>query len=69
MKKALKDLATKTIQELRKEEQTIRLELAHAKLENAVHAPKDTNTLMKKRKKLAVILTLLTEKKMQEKTI
>lgn len=62
MKKQIKKLKEKTVAELLKEEQVLRRELTKLQLEAKVNAPKDTNFLMKKRKNLANILTILSEK-------
>ncbi|MBI2051523.1 50S ribosomal protein L29 [Candidatus Roizmanbacteria bacterium] len=63
MKKLTKALRGKTIEELKEEERAVREEVAKLKLKQRVSPEKDTNILMKKRKKLAVILTVLSEKK------
>jgi ribosomal protein L29 len=62
MKKEVKELKQKNIKELRKEIENIRQEIAKLKLEQKINPPKDTNLLKKKRKKLAVLLTVLKEK-------
>lgn len=67
MKKTVKELRNKTISELEKEAKTLRGELAKLILEAKVKPTKDTNVLIKKRKRLAVILTILGEKKELEK--
>lgn len=67
MKKAAKELRSKTITQLEGEEKTLRNEMAKMKLEYKMNPPKDVNTLFKKKKRLAVLLTLLTEKKELEK--
>ncbi|MFN4212566.1 MAG: 50S ribosomal protein L29 [Microgenomates group bacterium] len=66
MKKAVREYKTKTLLELEKEAHRLREEIAKLKLESKINPPKDTNLLMKKRKTLAVILTLITEKKQME---
>lgn len=67
MKKNVKKLKEKTIKELEQESQKLRDEITRLKLEWKMSQPKDTNALYKKRKNLAVILTLLTAKKELEK--
>ncbi len=62
MKKITKELKSKTIEKLEKEIQEIRSEIAKLYLETKTNPTKDTNLLIKKRKRLAVILTILTEK-------
>ncbi len=62
MKKAAKELRPKTIEELQKEAQTLRDEIAKMTIEKAVKPEKDTNALFKKKKRLAVVLTLINQK-------
>lgn len=66
MKKLTKELSAKTIQELEKESQTLREELAKDVLNQKVNPAKDTNVIMKKRKQLAVLLTVLGQKKYEK---
>ena len=63
MKKNIKELKNKSVADLSKEEQKLRTEIAKLNLEAKVSPQKDTNLIFKKRKRLAVILTLLGEKK------
>lgn len=63
MKKYIKQIRDESIERLEKDAQRIREEIAKEKLEAKVNQPKDTNKLFLKRKKLAVILTILSEKK------
>lgn len=63
MKKLTKDLRTKSIEELAKRESDLRQEIGKLTLEFKVNQPKNTNQLFRKRKELAVVLTLLQEKK------
>jgi len=67
MKKVINKLKQKTIKELEQEVNNLRQEIAKLKIETKVNPPKDTNFLVKKRKKLAQLLTILTEKKEAEK--
>ena len=67
MKKKISELKGKSKDELEKEVQALREEISKLKLEFKVNPGKDTNILAKKRKKLAVILTLIGEKKEIEK--
>lgn len=67
MKKVINELKQKTIKELEQEVNNLRQEIAKLKIETKVNPPKDTNFLVKKRKKLAQLLTILTEKKEAEK--
>lgn len=63
MKKDTKELQSKTVEQLEKEIDTLRQELNHAKIDTYINSPKDTNQLMKKRKKIAQLLTILTAKR------
>lgn len=67
MKKIVKNLKAKTISELEKDKISLIEEIAKLKLSEKVIPQKDKNLLFKKRKKLAVLLTVLTEKKELEK--
>lgn len=66
MKKQTKIYKDKTIKELEKENGSLREEIAKLRLSFKGNPPKDTNSLSKKRKQLAVLLTVLTEKKLIE---
>ncbi|MFA6017362.1 MAG: hypothetical protein WC744_04725 [Patescibacteria group bacterium] len=63
MRKITKTYSEKTSKELEKEAGLIREEIAKAQLSFKSNPPKDTNSLVKKRKQLAVLLTVLSEKK------
>lgn len=63
MKKITKTYREKTSKELIKETYLLREEIAKLQLSFKGNPPKDTNLLMKKRKQLAVLLTVLAEKK------
>lgn len=63
MKKYTKELNSKTINELEKMEAAMYEELAKIRLQEKVNPSKDKNLLFKKRKQLAVILTVKTQKK------
>ncbi|PIP15195.1 hypothetical protein COW98_02940 [Candidatus Roizmanbacteria bacterium CG22_combo_CG10-13_8_21_14_all_35_9] len=67
MKKTTKKYQEKDISELKKESLRLREEIAKLKLTNQIKPPKDTNFLIKKRKELAVLLTVLSEKEVYEK--
>ena len=67
MKKINRELKASSTGELAKEAQKLREEIAKAKLELKVNPPKDTNMLFKRRKRLAVILTIISEKRQVEK--
>lgn len=63
MKKLTKELTNKTTKELVKQSQMLREEVAKLILNQRVNPSKDTNIVVKKQKELAVILTVLTQKK------
>lgn len=63
MKKITKMYHEKTSKELVKEADSLREEIAKLQLSFKSNPPKDTNSLVKKRKQLAVLLTVLSEKK------
>lgn len=67
MKKLTKELKPKSVVELEKIIHGLHEELAKGKLESKVSQQKDTNVLKKKRKKLAAVLTIYTEKKELDK--
>ena len=67
MKKITKKYQEQTVKELKKEGLLLREEIAKTKLLNKVTPPKDSNLLKKKRKQLAVLLTVLFEKELYEK--
>ena len=63
MKKLTKELTNKTIKELMKQSHMLREEIAKLTLNQRVNPSKNTNIAVKKQKELAVILTVLTQKK------
>ncbi|MFH0979631.1 MAG: 50S ribosomal protein L29 [Candidatus Roizmanbacteria bacterium] len=63
MKKLTKQYRDKTVKELTQETVILKEEIAKLRLSQKSAPAKDTNILMKKRKQLAVLLTVLTEKK------
>ncbi|MDO8608964.1 MAG: hypothetical protein Q7R95_00290 [bacterium] len=67
MKKFTKDNKGKTVKELEKMAQMLREEIAKSQLHEKVNPSKDTNMLKKKKKQLAAILSMTTEKKELEK--
>lgn len=66
MRKSRKEYQDKSIVELEKQAQTIREEIAKLSIESKLKPQKDTNLIVKKRKSLAVVLTLINEKKALE---
>lgn len=69
MKKVIQLLKQKNIEELEKEINKQRELISRLILEEKVKPPKDTNQLAKARKKLAQMLTVLNEKKLEQKII
>lgn len=67
MKKNIKEYDDKSIEALEKDAQSARQEIATMSLNSKVNPSKDTNSISKKRKKLAVLLTALVQKKMKGK--
>jgi ribosomal protein L29 len=67
MKKTSKKYREKNIDELKKESLRLREEIAKLNLTNQMKPAKDTNFLIKKRKELAVLLTVISEKEVYEK--
>ena len=63
MRKTTKIYSGKTSKELEREIGLLREEIAKLVMSFKSNPPKDTNSLTKKRKQLAVLLTLLSEKK------
>jgi ribosomal protein L29 len=67
MKKTFKEIKDKSIKELEKETGSLRAEIAKLNLEAKINPPKNTNTRFLKRKRLAVMLTVLGQKQELEK--
>lgn len=63
MKKLTKEYTNKSIKELEKLVLTLREDIAKTKLNEKVNPSKDSNVLPKKKKQLAVVLTILAQKK------
>ncbi|HLC94308.1 MAG TPA: 50S ribosomal protein L29 [Patescibacteria group bacterium] len=61
-KKDMQDLKSKSVEELKAESIALRTEIAKLTIERGINPQKDTNSIMKKRKRLARILTILGEK-------
>jgi ribosomal protein L29 len=66
MRTQTRQLNKKTIQELEKEIINMRQDISKLQLEKKVNPPKDTNTLWKKRKQLAAVLTAMREKQTEQ---
>ncbi len=69
MKKVIQLLKQKKVEELEKEINKQRELISRLMLEEKVKASKDTNQVVKARKKLAQMLTVLKEKKLEQKII
>jgi ribosomal protein L29 len=63
MKKSIKNLHEKNVKELVKEIRVLKEEITKLSLSKKSSPVKDTNMLFKKKKHLAVLLTVLNEKK------
>jgi len=63
MRKIISDLKKKTVKDLEKEVLILRQEIGKLKIEMNVSQQKDTNILFKKKKQLARVLTILSEKR------
>ncbi len=63
MKKLIKELQNKSLKELIKRENDLRQEIGKLSLEFKVNRPKNVNEIFRKRKELAVILTVAAQKK------
>lgn len=63
MKKQTRTYKEKSVKELEKEVGVLREEIAKTKLNQKVAPSKDTNLIFKKKKQLALLLTVLGEKK------
>ena len=64
MKKLITELTAKTSQELDKEVADLRLEIAKLIVESKAKPQKDTNTIKKKQKRIAYILTVKRQKEL-----
>ncbi len=63
MKKQFKELLNKTVQELRKDIDSLKMEITKGILESVSNPQKDTNLVAKKRAKLASLYTAANQKK------
>ncbi len=66
MKKSLKELMNKSVGELTREKNDLRDEVTKLMLDMKVNKPKNTNQISPKKKRIALISTLLTEKMKKE---
>jgi ribosomal protein L29 len=67
MKKSFSELLGKSVEDLKKEAESLRSEMVKLTMEAASNPQKDSNLLGKKKKRLAVVLTALTQKEEAEK--
>ncbi len=67
MKKAVQDLKQKSIKELELEVLKLREEIAKNKMDRKVNPTKDTNIISNKRRRLALLQTLVTQNREDEK--
>jgi ribosomal protein L29 len=67
MKKYIKDIRKKTIKEIEKEIVNLKKDIVKSNIEWKINKPKDTNLISNKKKKLAVLMTVLYEMKELEK--
>lgn len=65
----MRELRGKSLKELKKQTEDLRVDIAKTKVELKTNPPKDTNVMMKKRKRLARILTIIREKELGEETV
>ena len=63
MNKLMKETTGKTEQELVTSVQALRLEIAKMNVERSTTQPKNTNTISNKKRQLAVLLTVLRQKR------
>lgn len=68
-KKDLATLRAKLTSELKKEVQTLKGEVIREQLEFKVNPPKDSNSIAKKKRRIAQFLTIIGEKERDEKLI
>lgn len=69
MQKSVTKTSQKSEAELHKELAQLRNEITKSKLENTMSPQKDTNTNMKKRKQIAVILTVLNQSRLKSRIL
>ncbi|MEO6508892.1 MAG: 50S ribosomal protein L29 [Patescibacteria group bacterium] len=69
MKKSFKELKNKSVADLNKDIATTRDELMKGSMESRSNPQKDTNMISKKKQRLAVLLTALTQQKEAAKFI
>ncbi len=67
-KKDIAKLRESSADELYKEAKKIENEIANLRLEAKVNPPKDSNMAIKKRNRLAVLLTIISDKEMIRKS-
>lgn len=68
MKKITKELIHKSVEELKKDSQSIRQDIAKLMVERKVKPDKNSNTIKLLKKRLAVILTIAHQKELSKET-
>ncbi|PIZ64968.1 hypothetical protein CO051_05000 [Candidatus Roizmanbacteria bacterium CG_4_9_14_0_2_um_filter_39_13] len=66
MKKITKELVNKSVEELKKEAQVIRQDIAKRTVERKVKPDKNSNTIKILKKRLAVVLTIAHQKELSK---
>lgn len=64
MKKITKEYITKTVEEMKKEVEALHKEIAKLEIERKAKPQKDSNMVFKMKKRLAVILTVISQKEL-----
>ncbi len=63
MKRSFQELSNKTEKELQKDMETIRSEMMKMQMESVSNPQKDSNVISKKKKRLAMVLTAVNQKR------
>lgn len=66
MKKSFKEVMNKKVSELEKEMHTVKDEIVKIAMEAGSNPQKDTNSISKKRRRLAVLMTAMNQQKEAE---
>lgn len=64
MKKVTKECINKTVEELKKEVESLHRDIAKFEIEKKAKPQKDTNMIFKMKKRLAVIMTVIRQKEL-----
>ena len=68
MRKLVQDIQSKSVKDLEKEIWSIRHDMAKTTLEQQAQPVKDSNVIPKKKKQLAILLTVLNDKNQKEES-